>query len=217
RARGGAVRRPRRCRVGALIIWGLLLRGALLCAEPATYSGEASDWAPPWHESAVPLPSAVVSIEVRGHDSPLWLRPGAGKRGATNGGSRFMVLGSTEPGRGCNERWVLIGAEAWLCAAQGKWSTLPPDPVRIRATSSGLPYAYYFVGSQGTFGYLSLALAGEGIPDSQLEPGFAIAAERFAERFGERFARTTNGLWLPVRDLVKAQPSTFHGVHVEAQ
>src|SRR5690606_8214781 len=44
-----------------------------------------------------------------------------------------------------------------------------------------------------------------------------IAAERFAERLGERFARTTNGLWLPVRDLVKAQPSTFRGVHVEAQ
>lgn len=191
----------------------LLLCVGSLCAQTATGASELSDWAPPWHESTVPLPSHQ-SIEVTEHDVPLWLTPGSGKRGASNGGSRFLVFGTQHAGRGCRQQWVLIGPQAWLCAERTRWSARPANPVRIRATGTGLPYDYFFVGPDGTFGYATLTLAGEGIPDSQLEPGFAVAAERFRERLGESFARTTNGLWVPVRDLVPVRSSPFQGVHV---
>ncbi len=172
-------------------------------------------WAPPWHESAVPLPAHVQSVDVEDHDVAVWFSPHAlRRRGATAGGSRFAILGTRKANGRCQTAWLLIGSQAWLCGEHAEPSALPPQPAASRPSSTGLPYDYYFVGPDGAFAYATLALAGEGIPDSQLEPGFAIASRRFAERLGERFALTTNGLWIAARDLTAARPSAFEGVHL---
>jgi hypothetical protein len=84
------------------------------------------------------------------------------------------------------------------------------------APESGLPFDYYFVGADGSFGYAKLALAEEGIPDAQLEPGFAVGIVHVARKtFGDPFGLTTKGLWLPMRDLHPAQPTSFRGADLE--
>jgi hypothetical protein len=76
----------------------------------------------------------------------------------------------------------------------------------------GLPYRYYFAGSDGAFAYSALSLVGEGIPDSQLEPGFAVAGIGEKSVNGEKVVYTTNGLWIPMRELVPIRGSSFEGV-----
>jgi hypothetical protein len=89
-------------------------------------------------------------------------------------------------------------------------------PLRARTAPEqaghGLPFDYYFVGADGSFGYAKLALAEEGIPDAQLEPGFAVGIVQIARKtFGDPFGLTTKGLWLPMRDLRPAAPADFRG------
>jgi lipoprotein-anchoring transpeptidase ErfK/SrfK len=71
------------------------------------------------------------------------------------------------------------------------------------------------VGRDGSLGYASLALAEEGIPDAELEPGFAVALVRIErERRRDPFGLSSKGYWLPLRDLAAARPSSFRGVPV---
>jgi lipoprotein-anchoring transpeptidase ErfK/SrfK len=82
-------------------------------------------------------------------------------------------------------------------------SPLPPSGEPAPATVSGLPYPYYFVGKDGSFGYRALETAEEGVPDAQFLPGFGVATPRTANKpqTTDPFGLTTHGLWLPLRDL----------------
>ena len=74
-------------------------------------------------------------------------------------GSQVVMQGITfavRRGDGCLGRWLEVGATAWVCddavelSAAGSISPL----VRTwRDMPDGLPYRYYFVGPDGTFGY----------------------------------------------------------------
>jgi hypothetical protein len=119
---------------------------------------------------------------------------------------------------GCKDRWLLVGAFAWLCGDRVRASDWPADePNQTQRFADGLPYRYHFVGPDGSFGYASLLHAEEGIPNRQFEPGFAVAITDVQSKpgTGETFARTSHGLWLPTRDLAKANPSAFRGVEVD--
>jgi hypothetical protein len=79
-----------------------------------------------------------------------------------------------------------------------------------------LPHDYNFVGPDGSFGYANLRLAEEAIPDSQLEPGFAVALEAVERKpGGEMYGLTTHGLWIPMRDLRPARVTTHQGVEIQ--
>lgn len=83
-----------------------------------------------------------------------------------------------------------------------------PEP----RTAQGLPYDYYFVSPDGSFGYRHLETAEDGVPQAQMQPGFGIAVERLGEKNpGDPFGLTSRGFWLPMRDLTPARPVTFEG------
>lgn len=108
----------------------------------------------------------------------------------------------------------MVGPVAWVCGDRVELSRQPPAPPNRmpRLASDGLPYRYFFAGRDGTFGYASLPLAEEGVPDVQLEPGFAVAVVQVANRRpGDPFGLTTKGVWLPMRDLSPARALLFAG------
>jgi lipoprotein-anchoring transpeptidase ErfK/SrfK len=67
------------------------------------------------------------------------------------------------------------------------------------------------VGPEGTSGFRNLEQAGETAPDSDLDPGFAVAVVREAEANGQRWGETRHGLWIATHDLNTVRPLTLHG------
>ncbi len=140
-------------------------------------------------------------------------RADAPRRGAALSGARLTIFGVHPGGAGCTGRWFLVGHAAWLCEDEMRLSAWPASDGSARLYSNGLPYRYFFVGADGSLGYNTLELAGEGIADSQLQPGFAVAVVREHQQpgSGEPYLETSHGLFLPARDLTPAQASTFQG------
>lgn len=165
-----------------------------------------------WHEPPmVPLPAVVRSLEVREFDTPVWLEPGrTSRRGSLLAGTRLTIGGSRRPSGDCLGRWFLVGPSAWVCGDHVRYSNQPPTPDR-QVKLPALPYRYHSVASHGTFGYSSLSLVGEGVPDSQLGPGFIVAVVNEKVLGEERVAYTTNNLWIPLADLVPIRSSNFSG------
>jgi hypothetical protein len=96
----------------------------------------------------------------------------------------------------------MIGPLAWICSE----GVGPPGTVLERTERSpvaGLPYDYYFVGPDGSFGYRKLDTAEEGVPDAQLQPGFGVALRLTRQRIdtSDVFGLTSQRLWIPLRDL----------------
>jgi hypothetical protein len=145
-----------------------------------------------------------ASLEVVRREEPIQSSPDgkARRRGAAIRGARLPVYGS-QTGPGCAGVWFSVGPVAWICAEGVLPSPLPPGAPPAERTSSGLPYPYYFVGKDGSFGYRVLETAEEGTPEAQLLPGFGVAAVRTADKLATRdpFGLTTHGLWVPMRDL----------------
>lgn len=164
----------------------------------------------------VPLPSGTHSVQVDVFDTPVWDAPDGKRRGSLLAGARLPIFGSRRASGSCKARWFLVGSLAWVCGEQVRPSTSEPSRDGARPVHDGLPYRYYFAGSDGAFGYSALSLVGEGIPDSQLEPGFAVGAVTERTVSGEKVVYTTNGLWIPVSDLVPIQGSTFEGEELSA-
>ncbi len=162
----------------------------------------------------VPLPASTRSLEVHEFDTPVWDRPGGARRGSLKAATRLPIFGSQRASGSCSSRWFLVGPLAWVCGEQVHPSSSAPSHADASGAGDGLPYRYYFAGSEGAFAYSSWSLVGEGIPDSQLEPGFAVAAVRDKTVQGERIVYTTNGLWIPVADLIPIRGSTFQGVEL---
>jgi hypothetical protein len=195
------------------------VEGALLAAlfAVATAASAEPRWFPALAPGSVQLPS---SAEIVADDELVYQAPSASapRRGAARIGARLPVFG-WQAASGCPGRWLLVGAFAWLCDDKVRLSDWPPEQtVTAQRSSEGLPYRYHFVGPDGSFGYASLPTAEEVVPSRQFEPGFAVAVARVENKptTGEPFALTSHGLWLPVRDLVPANPSAFEGALVEA-
>lgn len=200
---------------------------ATLTVLPTVAVAEPSPWIEPGAESIGRARSAAV---VRA-DEALFQRPEANapRRGSAALGARLPIFGAKQ-GLGCESSWLLVGPSAWVCGDHVRLAGDPP--VRARAPSehydNGLPFEYYFVGADGSFGYEKLSIAEEGTPDAQLEPGFIVAvvqraaknmgdarsADRGAEYFLNTFGLTTKRLWLPMRDLAPARPDTFSGAEI---
>jgi len=183
-----------------------LLLAAPAVAEPAArFVGDG----------AAPLAPAVRSLRVTRPEEPLRAEASnqSVKRGAAERGARLPVFGARR-GPGCSGRWFLVGPHAFVCEEGVEASDLPPlaldAPARV--TDQGLPYEYYFVAKDGSFGYRGLEIAEEGIPDAQFQPGFGIAVTRVQSKStGDAFALTSRGFWVPLRDLVPARSVPFEG------
>ena len=68
------------------------------------------------------------------------------------------------------------------------------------------------MGPDGSFGYRALQTAEDGVPDTQLLKGFGVAVMRVENNpEGTPFGLTTEGWWVPMRDLSPVQPVPFHG------
>lgn len=142
-------------------------------------------------------------VQVVRREEPIYARPDASspRRGAAILGATLPAFGA-RVGPGCASPWVSVGPVAWICgdgvAAAGTFG-LPPED---RRSHGGLPYAYYFVNRDGSFGYRDLSTAEEGVPEAQLLPGFGVAIARVAGKpSSDPFGLTTHGLWVPLRDL----------------
>ncbi len=154
-------------------------------------------------DAALGATSALpASVEITRPDEPIRVRPdsAAPRRGAAERGARLPVY-AANAGPGCAGTWFEVGPLAWICEEGAAPSTLPPGAVATSG-SDGLPYAYHFVGRDGSFGYRVLETAEDGEPDAQLVPGFGVALVRLATKpGGDAFGLTTHRLWVPLRDL----------------
>ena len=143
------------------------------------------------------------SVEVTRPDEPILTAPDvhAARRGAAERGARLPVY-ALSAGAGCQGAWFEVGPLAWICEDGASPSPLPPGGP-VEPADDGLPYAYHFVGPDGSFGYRALETAEEGEPDLQLFPGFGLAITRVAAKPGQSdpFGFTTHRLWVPLRDL----------------
>jgi hypothetical protein len=159
----------------------------------------------------------VRSVIVLRRDEPLFTEPnkGAARRGAAERGARLPVFELTRGG-GCSGRWFSIGPLAWICEEGAEASAAAPPPERARDTSAdGMPYDYYFVGRDGSFGYGDLLIAEEGVPETQFLPGFGVAITRVGQKpSGERYGLSTHGFWIPLRDLQRVPAPVFRGAQV---
>lgn len=156
----------------------------------------------------------VRSVVVLRRDEPLFTEPnrGAARRGAAQRGAHLPVFELTRGG-GCSGRWFSVGPLAWICedGAEASAAAAPPEQPR-ELTPEGLPFDYYFVGPDGSFGYQDLLVAEEGVPETQLLPGFGVAITRQGQKpEGERYGLSTHGFWIPLRDLRRVAPPLFHG------
>ena len=145
-----------------------------------------------------------ASLEVVRREEPILTRPDAKapRRGTAIRGARLPVY-AEGTGPGCAGIWYVVGPVAWICGEGVVPSPLPPGAPARAQTDSGLPYPYYFVGKDGSFGYRELATAEEGVPEVQFLPGFGVATARIASKpnASDPFGLTTHGFWIPLRDL----------------
>ena len=156
----------------------------------------------------------VRSVMVLRRDEPIFIEPskGASRRGAAARGARLPVF-EIARGGGCSGRWFSVGPLAWLCEEGGEASSASAPGEQARSPSGdGLPFDYYFVGPDGSFGYTDLRIAEEGVPEAQLQPGFGVAITREGQKpGGDRYGLTTHGFWIPLRDLRRAAAPAFRG------
>ena len=193
---------------GLLLVLTLLGGARSLAAEP-------KPWTAP---GELPIPEWARSAEVTRPDEPLYQGPSSSekRRGAVARGARLPVFGAKR-GSGCAGRFLLVGPLAWLCEDGATLSQAAPDGDAARPhTRDGLPYRYHFVGPDGSFGYRAVQTAEDGVPDAQLLKGFGVAVMRVENNpEGTPFGLTTEGLWVPMRDLSPVAPFAFHGRELE--
>jgi len=195
------------------------LSSAWLFTAGAAMAGASAAHGRPWVAPGdVPLRADLRSAVILRQDEPLYSRPepGAARRGSAALGARLPLFAAVR-GRGCSGRWLGVGPVAWVCEDVIKPSPEPAMPAGAAPQfPDGLAYRYYFVGPDGSFGYRSLALADEDVPDSQLEPGFAVAVVSVADKQrGDPFGLTTKRMWIPMRDLGAARSLMFEGVTLD--
>ena len=156
----------------------------------------------------------VRSVLVLRRDEPLFTEPtrNAARRGAAARGAHLPVFELVRGG-GCSGRWFSVGPLAWICEEGAEASSAAAPPERAReVTADGLPYSYYFVGPDGSFGYQDLLVAEDGVPETQLLPGFGVAISREGQKpEGDRYGLSSHGFWIPLRDLHRVTAPVFRG------
>jgi hypothetical protein len=194
-----------------------VLLAALFLASTAL----ADDTGLPWSEGAgVPLPEGVRSILPLREDTPIESAPrgDATRRGSAAAGAR-LPLYAARRGPGCEGRWLMVGPHAWVCQAGVELSDAPPLGAREtpKDEPDGLPFAYFFVGRDGSAAYGRFELADDAEPEMELQPGFgvAIVEQRVRPGSGAAYGRTHHGQWVPMRDLVPVRPFAFHGEDIK--
>ncbi|AKT36601.1 uncharacterized protein CMC5_007200 [Chondromyces crocatus] len=195
--------------------------GAVHLSLIATSEAEPSrsERSPPWIAPDVePFPAGVRSVRTREVEHPIFHAPGVStaRRGSAHIGATLPVFAARKA-EGCVARWIQIGPSAWLCEDTTELSRAEPLSPHMRTwqdSADGLPFQYYFVGPDGTFGYKRIEQADVGEPDVQLEPGFAVAIVEERLVGGGRYGRTHGGSWLPMRDLGRIQSFAFQGIEL---
>jgi lipoprotein-anchoring transpeptidase ErfK/SrfK len=193
---------------------------ALVSVTVAVVGGAAAaSHAPPWVEpGAQPVAAWVRSARVLKADQPILAEPdgNAPRRGSARLDVRLPLF-AARAGGGCRERWLEVGPRAWMCGDAAELSGNPFVGAHTRTaptTADGLPYRYFFVGPDGSFGYRKIEAADVGEPDMQLDPGFAVAVVEERVLDGARYGRTNNQLWLPMRDLGPVFSLAFRGEEI---
>lgn len=163
----------------------------------------------------MPLGLEFRSVRVLRHGEPVHSEPSSqsAKRGAIAEGALLAVFGA-QRGRGCAGRWFHVGPHAFVCedGAEPAREAASPLDAKEAPTPHGLPYDYYFVSPDGSFGYRHLETAEEGVPSVQFQPGFGIAVASSKTKSGaDPFGLTSRGFWVPMRDLIPASPIPFQG------
>jgi hypothetical protein len=175
-------------------------RVAAARAEPAV----ARDGAPP-----------LAALEVSVAEAAILREPSsdAARRGSAPIGAVLPVF-EERTGPGCRGHWLAVAPEAFVCEDATRVTELRAEPLDAREllTPDGLPYRYYFVSKDGSFGYDALETAEQSVPATQLQPGFGVALRRTAHQSGgEAYGLTSHGFWVPLRDLAPASPPAFRG------
>ncbi|AUX47914.1 hypothetical protein SOCE26_094400 [Sorangium cellulosum] len=176
---------------------------------------------PPWVAAGDdPLPAWVRSARVLKRDQPLFEAPGESprRRGSVDRNVQLPVFAARRAD-GCRGRWLEVGATAWVCDDAVELSAAGPINPLVRTwreMPDGLPYRYYFVGPDGSFGYRRAEAADVEEPDVQLEPGFAVAIVEERVEGGARYGRTNSGFWVPMRDLGPVHAFAFRGAEIPA-
>ncbi len=178
-------------------------------------------WSPPWVDDRdIPLDAEWQSFEVRELDAPIVAEPRdrAAARGAAAQGARLPVYGARRE-EGCHGRWLLVGPDAWICQDRGALSRdLPVAPaLGLERTVDGLPFRYFFVGSEGSATYASPDMVSQDTPDEDLQPGFGIAIVRQLTREQQLLGQTRQGQWVALQDLIPAHATMFHGEPVQGK
>jgi hypothetical protein len=172
---------------------------------------------PPWRDADdLPFPDGVRSAEVTRLEQAIHAEPSVAgaRRGTALLGAKLPVFGAKR-GQGCAGRWINVGPEAWVCQDAVTFDADAPIAAGVPlGPPSGLPFRYYFVGRQGSTGYVRLDDAEDVAPDQELEPGFAVAVVDEGVKQGAHYARTHHGLWIPMRDLLPVAPFAFHGEEI---
>lgn len=159
--------------------------------------------------------AGVPAVSVIAAEAPIFREPSSEspRRGTAQSGAVLPVFATTT-GPGCRGRWLAIAPEAFLCDDVVTDSDVAAEPLDAAAllTPDGLPYRYYFVSRDGSFGYEALETAEQSVPATQLQAGFGVALRRSAHQSGgEAYGLTSHGFWVPMRDLAPAAPLAFRG------
>jgi lipoprotein-anchoring transpeptidase ErfK/SrfK len=160
----------------------------------------------------------VRSARILKEDQPILDAPGAQarRRGSADRNVDLPVFAARR-GEGCAARWLQVGAAAWVCEDAAPLSFAGPIDPKARTwreMPDGLPFRYYFVGPDGSFGYRRIESADVAEPDTQLEPGFAVAIVEERLEGGTRYGRTHRGIWVPMRDLGPIHGFAFSGAEL---
>lgn len=160
---------------------------------------------------AAPLAAVKVSVP----EAAIFREPSsdAARRGSAQSGAVLPLFGA-RTGPGCRGRWLAVAPEAFVCedAVVASEQVAPALDARELLSPDGLPYHYYFVSKDGSFGYEALETAEQSVPGTQLQPGFGVALKRVAHQSGgEAYGLTSHGFWVPLRDLAPARVPSFRG------
>lgn len=187
------------------------LLGCLAIPSPA----RAGDL-PPWSEPGdLPIPADAASVLGTEAENPVFVAPsGTSARRGVVAPRLPLPLFGMKRGPGCAGRWINIGPLAWVCQDRMQFSASPalsPDDLVVRDTDSGMPFDYFYVGTDGARAYSRLRSVDQGSPDQDLERGFAVAIVEQRAFAGDLFGRTRHGMWIAMSDLVPVRAPTFHG------
>lgn len=168
-------------------------------------------WGDVFGDSGVRMRSVVVASD----ETPIFREASSAsaRRGTAEAGARLPLFG-TRSGAGCRGRWLLVAPDAFVCEDGVELAPHEATPLSARAARAhdGLPHRYFFVQKDGSFGYEALTTAEDGVPSTQLQPGFGVAVRQVRDKApGDPFGLTTRGFWVPLRDLTPALPISFHG------